>query len=464
MHDPHSHEEGGIAAEHHLDHRVTPRRYAPNRALVPIIVLAAILQGCASMAEGVTKAVLENRSSAENTLRCELTGPAFGGMASLYRATPAADAIQTLKVLMVHGIGSAKPGYSARLQTHLIQALHLEKVATTVKQITLRSQEPIPGPLGEVHVTRYLSKDEKRALEFYELTWSAITRIEKEAALAYDVSGNYRHRRAGVNQSIKEFVNSHAADPMMYRGTSRTAILEAASQAACWALSSTWSELPATSAQSCDRLNALRFFAPHTQRTPDTEFVFITHSLGSQVVVDMLQQEAERWRAFLDEAETNSDRQRLEHLNEGIRNYSARVYMLANQLPLLRLGREPPAIEGRWDAYCRPGGRSYNKRLFKELFIVAFSDPNDLLSYAIPPGFAENFMDSRLCAKIVNVSVNVTPTLNIFQIGSIADPVAAHVNYDADPRVIELMVNGTANATPEAEQPLQCRWLEAVDK
>lgn len=435
------------------------RRYA---GILAAFALALGVQGCASVAEGVTKAVLENRGDEPGTRQCELTGPAFGGMASLLRTDTTSNTPRTLRVLMIHGIGNALPGYSARLQNHLIEALHLTKVDATIKHIELRSPTLVEETLGEVQVTRYLSHDEHRALEFYELTWSGITRTEKEGALAFDVSGLYRYRRAGVNQSMKEFVNSHAADPLLYRGTSHKAILEAASQATCWALSGSWTDLPPYSAQTCDRLKAMAFFDPRERARQQTEFVFITHSLGSQIVVDMLQQEAERWRAYMDEAQDAGARRELERLNEGIRNYTARVYMLANQLPLLRLGREAPPIEGRWDAYCRPDGRSYHKRLFKELFIVAFSDPNDLLSYAIPPGFAENYMDSRLCSKIVNVSVNVASSLNIFQVGSIADPVAAHVNYDADPRVIDLMVNGTGNAIPEAENPLQCRWLEAV--
>lgn len=431
-------------------------------SLLAIAVLALASQGCASVAEGVTKAVLESRSKEPATRKCELTGPAFGGMASLYNINARSSEPATLKALMIHGIGNAQPGYSARLQNNLIDALGLRKVDATIKRIELRSRILTLRTLGEVQVTRYLSDDGRRALEFFELTWSDITRAEKEAALAYDVSGRYRYRRAGVNQSMKEFVNSHAADPLLYRGTSREAILEAASQATCWALSNRWSDLPPNSAQACDRLRAMAFFDPSERERSNTEFVFITHSLGSQVVVDMLQQEAERWRTYRDEAQSPDERRELARLNEGIRNYTARVYMLANQLPLLRLGRESPSIEGRWEAYCRPSGRSYDKRLFRELFIVAFSDPNDLLSYAIPPGFAENFMDSRLCSRIVNVSVNVAQSLNIFQVGSIADPVAAHVNYDADPRVIELMVNGTDNAIPGAENPLQCRWLEAV--
>lgn len=431
-----------------------------------IIAAAALvfaLQGCASVAEGVTRAVLENRSDDPTVRQCELTGPAFGGMASFFHTQSTSATARTLKVLMVHGIGNAKPDYSARLQTHLIEALRLSKVDATVKHIELRSPELVQAPLGEVNVTRYLSQDGRRALEFYELTWSVITRTEKEGALAFDISGRYRFRRAGVNQSMKEFVNSHAADPLMYRGTSHQAILEAASQSICWALSSRWADLPDTTAASCDRLKAMQFFDPQARSDPDVEFAFITHSLGSQIVVDTLQLEAERWRNYLSDAVEADDRQRLEQLNEGIRNYTARIYMLANQLPLLRLGRESPPIDGRWDAYCRPEGRSYHKRLFKELFIVAFSDPNDLLSYAIPPDFAKTFMDSRLCPTIVNVSINVAPAVNVFQVGSFADPVAAHVNYDADPRVIELMVNGTGNALPESEQPLQCRWLESVD-
>ena len=60
--------------------------------------------------------------------------------------------------------------------------------------------------------------------------------------------------------------------------------------------------------------------------------------------------------------------------------------MISNQLPLLQLGRELPEVTGQEADYCKPEGRYYNQRTVSETSIIAFSDPNDLLSYGIPPG------------------------------------------------------------------------------
>jgi hypothetical protein len=45
--------------------------------------------------------------------------------------------------------------------------------------------------------------------------------------------------------------------------------------------------------------------------------------------------------------------------------------------------------------------------------IIAFSDPNDLLSYAIPQQFGQQRLDSRLCAEITNININVYQTMHI---------------------------------------------------
>ena len=57
------------------------------------------------------------------------------------------------------------------------------------------------------------------------------------------------------------------------------------------------------------------------------------------------------------------------------------VYMLANQLPLLELGRKPAIVRGQIDQHCRPDGELHAQRILGKLPIYAFSDPNDILSY-----------------------------------------------------------------------------------
>ena len=97
----------------------------------------------------------------------------------------------------------------------------------------------------------------------------------------------------------------------------------------------------------------------------------------------------------------------LADVGELFRTKELRVYMLANQLPLLELGREPAPVRGEIDAYCRPDGEKFDQRMIGNMSIFAFSDPNDMLSYTIPPKFADEYMDSRICPRITNIILNV---------------------------------------------------------
>ena len=96
------------------------------------------------------------------------------------------------------------------------------------------------------------------------------------------------------------------------------------------------------------------------------------------------------------------------------------------------------------------------------LSIVAFSDPNDVLSYAIPVGYENEYMDSRLCPEVVNVSVNVVDAINLFGIGEFVNPMAAHEAYENDNRVIGLMVGGVGYDETDPRVAAECTWLETV--
>lgn len=136
--------------------------------------------------------------------------------------------------------------------------------------------------------------------------------------------------------------------------------------------------------------------------------------------------------------------------------------MLANQLPLLQLGTPLPPIVGQIDAYGRPDGKKYDQRFMAALSIVAFSDPNDVLSYAIPVGYEDEYMDSRRCPEVVNVSINVVDAINLFGIGGFVNPMAAHEAYENDERVIGLMVGGIGYDLTDPKVAAECSWLETV--
>ncbi len=138
--------------------------------------------------------------------------------------------------------------------------------------------------------------------------------------------------------------------------------------------------------------------------------------------------------------------------------------MLANQLPLLQLGRKNPEVTEQIEEYCTEEGPNYHKRLFKELKIMAFSDPNDILSYEITPLFAHKRMDSRICPRMTNVSINIAAVISLFGVGEVANPGEAHNGYSGDERVIQLIVHGIGHEGAADLIKERCTLLEVVDE
>ncbi len=100
-----------------------------------------------------------------------------------------------------------------------------------------------------------------------------------------------------------------------------------------------------------------------------------------------------------------------------------------------------------------------HERFFKSLQMVAFSDPNDVMSYPIPETWVERYVDSRLCPKVTNITINIASVKSLFGLGSIANPLTAHTDYDADERVGGLMAKGAGHedVTPIVRE--RCTWV-----
>ena len=237
-----------------------------------------LLAGCGSIAKGVTEAMLE-RSEVEDTRACYIEGPASVGLEELLRDQEndraAGRYSREVKVLMVHGIGRHLPGYSGRLTEHLMRALELDVRSEIRKEISLHDPSIADRPLGNLRITRFTDKANSRVLLFYELTWSEIIELEKKA-IEFDNSGEYAFRRTGLNNLMKEFLNSHAPDPLIYLGDSRIPILASVRQAICWATLSDWDDYPVKSNEFCNILADSR-----ARQLLEDDYAFVTHSLGS---------------------------------------------------------------------------------------------------------------------------------------------------------------------------------------
>ncbi len=412
-----------------------------NKSLIIVCLASILMSGCSSLGKGITEAILE-KQEADDTRVCEVWGQEFSGL------KPNVESSQgKMKVLMVHGVGDHKPGYATQFFEKLAKELDLSVTSRIHKDIQLNSPAYPDEPLGNLRIKRYLNKDKTQELILYELTWSDITAKEKEV-LAYDNSGEYSFRRAEINDLMKRFSNDTGPDPIIYLGESREKILTSFAQSFCWMISSDWQDLPTKAHAVCrtSEVSATTF--------NDDQYAFFSHSLGSKITIDGMQRIAS--------ALGNDDPQYI-RVKDVLRNKVMPIYMMSNQLPMLQLGRKMPEIRGQEDRYCRAGGDKYSERMLSKAPIIAFSDPNDLLSYAIPQGFVEKYIDSRLCVDVTNININVAFVYDVFGLGKLANPMDAHIGYDTDDRVVALIAKGIGNNETAEIVNERCRWIETID-
>ncbi len=387
----------------------------------------------------MVEAFLEKQQSADTRL-CEIWGKSFKGI------SPFLDNKQgKMKVLMVHGVGDHLPGYSTQFLEKLATQLDLPVMSKEYKNITLTTRLDANKNLGNLRVTRLLSKDRNKELLFYELTWSVITAQQKQV-LAYDNSGEYSFRRAEVNNLMKKFSNDTGPDPIIYLGESKDEILVSFGQSFCWMTKSNWNDLPDGVMQACsfnDDTAAKNILVD--------QYAFISHSLGSRIIIDGMQ----RIATLLDKRDAD--------FTEALKKKEIPIYMMSNQLPMLQLGCKLPAVSNQKSAYCQTDGEKYNQRMVAKTPIIAFSDPNDLLSYALPKGFVEKYLDSRLCIDVTNVNINVATIFDAFGLGKLANPLDAHIGYDTDDRVVALIANGIDSKNTAKIVNDRCRWVETID-
>jgi len=221
-------------------------------------------------------------------------------------------------------------------------------------------------------------------------------------------------------------------------GDTREDILISFTQALCWMITKTWDDLPATANRACGPAE----LESAIENMKNEHYAFITHSLGSRIVIDGLQRlatlagdkENKRVKLFINPDE----------FIQAFKELHIPIFMLANQLPLFQITRETPEVTGQRAAYCRAEREHYNLRTLSDIDIIAFSDPNDILSYTITEEFMDRYIDSRLCIDTTNIDINVADVIGAFGI-DYANPLDAHNGYETDERVIALIAYGVGN-------------------
>ena len=397
----------------------------------------------------MTEAVLERTEKTKDTRICEISGPEFNGVqASMDRQN--ASTPHHTKLLMVHGIGRHVAGYSARFRDKLVQSLELDSMDPTIKKIALTDAPANGNATGILQIYRHFSQQTGRELLFYELTWSGITDDEKDV-VAFDNSEAYTYRRADINKSLKQFLNNTVPDLFVYEGNKKPLIDQSISQSVCWMFSDGWEKLPEQGSHHCN------FYDNSIADTViNDDFFVVTHSMGSRITIDTFNN-----LALSRETCTACDKAK--KVTQALQNKTITIFMLANQLPLLQVGKNEPLQTGLSAQYCAAGGASYNERLIGKTRIVAFNDPKDILSYSLPPDYARDYIDSRTCPEIINIDINIAKPTEVFGLANFANPLNAHIGYHEDARVIDLIANGLNrdNMSPIIQN--RCRWTEYTD-
>lgn len=251
-------------------------------------------------------------------------------------------------------------------------------------------------------------------LRIKSLIWSPLTTPIKQQ-LCYDRSDQaaictdtppFPHQRARINARLKnKLVDDCLPDALIYQGVGRQAMQARMREAI----------LEATA-----------------DADPLAPLVVISESLGSKILFDTL--------VAMTEEETSS-RARESALRDVRR--MAYLIMAANQIPLLHTAEQVPLPDAGVAVQAAPPdslakllekrqGEAKDRRVpLAALTLMAFTDPNDLLSYTLPP---ERYPG----AIVYNVLVSNDRTY----LGLLENPVTAHLGYLPNPDVGSLISCG----------------------
>ncbi len=244
----------------------------------------------------------------------------------------------------------------------------------------------------------------------YAIVWSPLTAPDKaklcrdssEATLSCRSPG-YSRKRASINGAVKsELMNDCFSDAVIYLGPKGIEIRRA---------------LRAAIAEIAGERSKTRTFG--------RPLFLISESLGSKALADALLGEPE-------EGKDDDDRDLLEDFGS-----LRQIFMAANQIPLLDLGhpleKSAPSIERFRDEVQAKRETAFSARGMtaprEPIQLIAFDDPNDLLSYEL----------GQRSENTINVIVSNARTW----FGSLELPTTAHRGYLDNDRVWELITCGS---------------------
>jgi len=304
-------------------------------------------------------------------------------------------------VLLVHGMCTHDTGWAER---------QIDRITGIVE-----THAPPPASAATPPRVEVVERTRKLAggtVRFHALVWSPLTAGLKHQ-LDFDMTGTptdcmaagaCKPKRASLNGYVKDnLLNDCLSDAVIYQGESHVAIRDA----------------------------MVRTISEVLDNNPDSEapLVVVAESLGSKMLFDALSAMLESWQP-----QTRA-------LGQQAARRLGLLFMAGNQLPILGLAEQraiatqemrlPDALQRFLDLRRRQPNR--RAETLQRLAVVAFTDPNDLLSYRLLP--------ARYIAPDVAVA-DVLVSNDRTWLGLIENPMTAHLDYLANPDVGAMIACG----------------------
>jgi hypothetical protein len=333
----------------------------------------------------------------------------FPGIASLVQNGNG----RPLDVILVHGMCTHDAAWANR---------SIDRIAGVVSANVPQQAAAAGSGVQLIERTQQIGNTPVR---FHALVWSPMTTPLKRQ-LEYDNTGTptdcsaggtgeCKPKRASLNAYVKDnLLNDCLADAVIYEGASHDAIRDAMIESVSRIIESN----------------------PNGDRT----LAVVAESLGSKILFDALS------------AMLESRQPRTQALGLQAARRLGLLYMAGNQLPILGLAEQE--LDGRPGAptasASTPAAPDSLQRFLElrrrqaapraesvaRLAVIAFTDPNDLLSYRLLP--------ARYAAPDVAVADVLVSNARTW-LGVIENPVAAHLDYLANPDVANLIACGWPN-------------------
>jgi hypothetical protein len=348
----------------------------------------------------------------------------FRGLDSCVERAANAEKPATVRILMVHGMGNPTPQvWEKPLVDGIAKKMNLTPDGESSKQEFWYSNHL----LGVLWRYPFVQRESGVPVRMYALTWAAATKGWKERKFKTDEEyGQYR--LLGDRLLKKDLMDSRFSDAVLYAGEYRKHMQYPIAESVSYILRDDFGS--------------------------SDELAIITESLGSYMTYETLLKMSKGEKILREQKYDTAKAQNFV-------GQTSTIYMLANQIPLLELSDvnnppsekkpgSPPAMDGSSSQLmkqfaetraAKAPARKKGTPLELDLNLVAFSDPNDLLSYPISE--SDVITRGRASENIHVRYSNVTYSLarwSLFWL--VVDPIKAHTGHAASNTVISLIVHG----------------------